>query len=73
MKQIKKILGIIWIILALVIAYFGVTILGIEKFKTGVQDDLIFGIIVVAILLPIIVGGLVMFGVYALQNEYAEN
>lgn len=70
MNQIKKILGIVWIILAIIIAYFGFTVLGYPKLTSGKQDDLVFGIIIVFILLPIVVGGLFIFGKYALQGEY---
>lgn len=70
MNAIRKILGIVWIALALAIAYFGFTVLGYPKLTSGKQDDLVFGIIIVFILLPIVVGGLLIFGKYALQNEF---
>jgi hypothetical protein len=70
MNNIKKYLGIVWLLLAAAIAYFGLTILGIPKLQTGKQDDLVFGIIIVFILLPIVVGGLLIFGKYCLQGEY---
>lgn len=70
MNQIKKILGIVWILLAIVIAYYGFKVLGYPKLTSGKQDDLVFGIIIVFILLPIVVGGLLIFGRYALQGEY---
>jgi len=70
MNKLKRILGIVWIALGLAIAWFGVTVLGYPKLTSGKQDDLVFGIIVVFILLPIVVGGLLIFGKYALQREY---
>jgi hypothetical protein len=70
MNQIKKALGIVWIALGLAVAYFGLTVLGIPKLTSGKQDDLVFGIIVCFILLPIVVGGLLVFGTYALKGEY---
>jgi hypothetical protein len=70
MNTIKKLLGIVWIALALAIAWFGFTVLGYPKLTSGKQDDLVFGIIIVFVLLPIVVGGLLVFGKYALQNEY---
>ena len=42
--------------------------LGIPKLTSGKQDDLVFGIIICFILLPIVVGGLLVFGKYALQE-----
>lgn len=70
MDAIKKILGLVWIALALAAAYFCIFIFGIPKFTSGQQDDLVFGIVILFVLTPIIVGGLFTFGVYALMGEY---
>jgi hypothetical protein len=70
MNLLKKYLGILWILLALVIGYFGFTVMGYPKLIAGNQEDLVFGIIIVFILLPIIVGGLLIFGKYAWEQEY---
>ena len=70
MNSIRKYLGFIWIALALAVAYFGIKVFGIPKLVSGRQEDLVFGIIIVFILIPIIVGGLFIFGRYAIQNEY---
>ena len=73
MNAVKKLLGGLAVILGLVVGYFGLTILGLPKLNSGKQDDLVFGIIIVFILLPIVVGGLVRFGTYAIQGEYSED
>lgn len=73
MNSVKKILGIVWIALALVVAYFGLTEFGIPKIQSDKQEDLVFGIIILFVLLPIIVGGLLIFGKYALQGEYSDD
>jgi energy-converting hydrogenase Eha subunit A len=70
MNGIKKVLGIVWILLALATACFGVAVLGLPKFATGKQEDLVFGIIIMIVLTPIITGGLLIFGKYALSGEY---
>ncbi|RYZ87394.1 MAG: hypothetical protein EOP04_11770 [Proteobacteria bacterium] len=72
MDGIKRVLGIVWILLALAAAYFCIFIFGVPKFQSGKQDDLVFGIVIVCVLTPIIVGGLFTFGVYALQGEYSD-
>lgn len=72
MNSIKRILGFVWIILALVIAYYGLTLFGIPKITSEKQDDIVFGIIILFVLLPIIVGGLLIFGKYAIQGEYDD-
>jgi hypothetical protein len=72
MNLIKRILGIVWILLALAVAWFGLTVLGIPKLASGKQEDLVFGIIICFILLPVVAGGLFIFGKYSLQGEYDQ-
>lgn len=72
MNQLKKFLGVIWIALGLVVAYFGLTVFGIPKLTSGKQEDLVFGIIICFILLPVVAGGLLIFGKYSMQGEYHE-
>jgi len=73
MEALKKILGIFWIALALVVAYFCIVIFGVPKLTSGSQDDLVFGIIILFVLTPIIVIGMALFGYYALVGEYNED
>lgn len=72
MKAIKRILGIVWLILAAAAAYFCIIEFGLPKFSTGKQDDLVFGIIILFVLTPLIVLGLGTFGYYALKGEYDD-
>lgn len=71
MNTIKKFLGVVWILLAFATAYYCIDIFG-GKLTSGKQDDLVFGIIVFFILMPLIVAGLCIFGYYALKDEYAD-
>jgi hypothetical protein len=73
MNLVKRILGIFWWILAVLVAYYGIAALGIPKFASGKQEDLVFGIIVCFVLLPIVVIGLLIFGKYSLQGEYDDD
>ena len=73
MNGLKKILGVVWILVALVVGYFGITVMGIPKLASGKQEDLVFGIIILFVLMPIIVGGLAIFGYYALSGEYSKD
>jgi hypothetical protein len=73
MNTIKKYLGIVWIALGLVVAYFGLTVMGIPKLVSGKQEDLVFGIIICFILLPVVAGGLLIFGKYCIQGEFDKN
>ncbi len=58
--------------MGLAVGYFNIIIMGIPKFQTGKQEDLVFGIVNIFVLTPIIVGGLIIFGYYALMGEYSE-
>lgn len=73
MKKIKRILGIVWIILGLVAGYYLVINQALPQFATGKVEDLIPAVIYTAILMPIITGGLLIFGYYALTGEYDDN
>lgn len=70
MNLIKKVLGIVWIILAIAAAYFCIFEFGLPKFLSEQQEDLVFGIIILFILTPLIVLGLGTFGYFALLGEY---
>ncbi len=70
MKQLKRVLGMIWIGLAIAAGYFCIFEFGLPKLLSGKQDDLVFGIIILFILTPLIVTGLGTFGYYALMGEY---
>ena len=72
LNKIKRIMGVVWILLGLVAAYFGVFKLGIPKLTSGNQDDLIFGIIVMFFITPVAAIGLLLFGKYALDGQYNE-
>ena len=71
MNTIKKFLGIVWIALAIAVAYFSIGIFG-GKLTSDKQEDLVFGIIIFFVLLPLIVTGLTIFGWYAITNEYED-
>jgi hypothetical protein len=71
MNSIKKILGIVWMLLALATAYYCIDIFG-SKLTSGKQEDLVFGIIIFFVLMPLVVTGLFIFGYYAIQDEYKE-
>jgi len=73
MDSLKKILGILWIGLACLTAYFCIFQFGLPKLKTGHQEDMVFGIIILFILTPIISVGLGIFGYFALKGEFAND
>ncbi|MCA5006212.1 DUF6814 family protein [Sphingobacterium bovistauri] len=73
MELLKKILGVVWILLSLLTAYFCIVEFGFPKLQTGHQEDLVFGLIIVFILTPIVSLGLGVFGYYALKGEYDDS
>ncbi len=72
MNAVKRILGVLWIILSIAAAYFCVFEFGLPKFLSDKQDDSVFGIIILFILTPLIVLGLGTFGYFSLIGEYNE-
>ncbi len=75
MNTIKKIMGALCLLIAMLVAYFSISVIGLPKFMSGLggnQSDMVFGIIVLFILTPIIVGALVVFGIYAIKGEYSQ-
>ena len=43
------------------------------KVMSDKQEDQSFGIIIIGVLMPIVVGGLAVFGWYSLNGEYSVN
>lgn len=72
MNKLRRILGILWILLGLAGGYYLIINQAIPKFNSDKSEDLIPAIIYAFILTPIIVGGLLIFGKYALQGEYDQ-
>lgn len=73
MENLKRLFGFVWIILALLTAYFCIFQFGLPKLNTGHQEDLVFGIIILFILTPIITIGLGTFGYFALKGEFNKD
>lgn len=63
-------MGIVWIFIAVAAGYYLIVNQAIPKFNSPKPEDLIPAIIYAFILTPIIVGGLSIFGYYALTDEY---
>lgn len=72
MNTIKRILGLVWIVLGVAAGYYLIISQAIPQFSSGRSEDLVPAIIYTFILMPIITGGLCIFGWYALRGEYDE-
>jgi len=71
MNTIKRILGIVWIILGPLILFYLVKTAAAEIAKKPVLDTRIQWGVFIVIFIPIAIG-LVLFGYYALKGEYEE-
>jgi hypothetical protein len=72
LNPLKKFLGLLWMLLGVAAAYFGIFELGIPKVSSGHPDDLIFGLIAMLIITPVASIGLFLFGKYAWQGSYSS-
>ena len=73
MNNIKRFLGIVWLLLAPVVIYFLVSGAITHIDPNGKKDinNPVIWIIIIAIFTPIAIG-LMIFGWYAIKNEYAH-
>ncbi|MBC8153238.1 MAG: hypothetical protein H7Z72_10035 [Bacteroidetes bacterium] len=71
MEALKKYMGIVWILLGVYVAYNRVTD-SLVKIASEKLEDRVFGWVVLLVLVPIVVGGLITFGRYALAGDYDE-
>ncbi len=71
MNLLKRFLGLVWIGLGLYVGYDRIAD-SLQKIASTKLDDRIFGYVVLLVLTPLIVGGLCLFGYYALKGEYDQ-
>lgn len=70
LNLLRKWLGIVWMLLSFIVAWYGILELGIPKIASGHQEDIVFGIIITTIITPSAVLGLFLFGKYAYEGAY---
>jgi hypothetical protein len=73
MNAIKKYLGVVWLLLAPVVIFFLIdrAIVHIDPSGTKDINNPVIWIIIIGIFTPIAIG-LMIFGWYALKNEYSH-
>jgi len=69
MNQLKRILGIVWIVIAPVTIYYLISTGMHEMEKKPVIDTKIQWLVFIIVFIPIAIG-LILFGVFALKGEY---
>ncbi|GAB3886614.1 DUF6814 family protein [Spirosoma agri] len=72
MNALKKYLGVVWILLGIYVGYDQITD-SLAKITSDKLEDRVFGWVILCVLIPIVVGGLLLFGKYALDGEYDSN
>lgn len=70
MNQVKRVLGAAWILLGIYAGYYLLVSQAIPKFMSDKAEDLVPAIIYTFILMPVITGGLMVFGYYSIIGEY---
>ncbi len=70
MNSIRRVFGLVWILLGLAAGYFLVVEQSFNLFQKGGMDNIVPAIIYSFILAPLLTGGMIIFGFYAIQNEY---
>jgi predicted Na+-dependent transporter len=71
MNALKKWLGIVWILLGPVAIYYLIKTAAAEIAKKPVIDTKIQWAVFIIVFVPIAIG-MIIFGYYALKNEYAQ-
>ncbi len=71
MQAIKKYMGIVWMLLGVLIALNRITD-SVAKIGSEKLEDRVFGWVVLLVLVPIVSGGLILFGRYALAGDYTD-
>jgi len=73
MNALKKYLGIIWLLLAPAVIYFLIDLAIVHIDPAGKKDinNPVIWVIIIGIFTPIAIG-LMIFGWYALKNEYSH-
>jgi hypothetical protein len=70
MNGIKKLVGVLCIALGLVAEYLLITTINTGSLFKTAEENKIFAWTVIPVSIPIILGGLLVFGYYALRGEY---
>ncbi len=70
MNNIKKLIGLLCIALGLFAEYYLITAITSGSLVKNPEENMIFALTVIPVSIPVILGGLVLFGYYAFKGEY---
>ena len=72
LNRLRRLMGIGWMAVGIMSGYYLLVSQAIPKFQSGQPADKIPALIYAFILTPLIVGGFLIFGYYALKGEYDQ-
>jgi ABC-type transport system involved in cytochrome c biogenesis permease component len=72
MDNIKKIIGLLCIAVGVLAEYYLITAITSGSLVKNPEENKIFALTVIPVSIPVLLGGLVLFGYYALKGEYSE-
>lgn len=70
MNGIKKVVGLLCIAVGLIAEYFLIMAIADGSLVKNPEENIIFAITVIPVSIPVVLGGLLTFGYYALKGEY---
>ena len=70
MNGIKKVVGLLCIAVGLIAEYFLIMAIADGSLVKNPEENTIFAITVIPVSIPVVLGGLLTFGYYALKGEY---
>jgi small-conductance mechanosensitive channel len=70
MNALKKVIGLACIIVGLVAEYFLINAIMKGDLIKNPEENTIFALTVIPVSIPVLLGGLLLFGYYALKGEY---
>ncbi len=73
MNGLKKIAGLLCIIVGIVAEYSLITAITSGTLVKNPEENTIFALTVIPVSIPVVLGGLLLFGYYALKGEYDTN
>ena len=72
MNTIKRITGLLCIILGIAAEYYLITAILNGALGKTPEENLICALTVIPVSIPVVLGGLLLFGFYAFKGEYDE-
>jgi hypothetical protein len=70
MNAVKKLIGLICIVAGIVAEYFLITAITSGSLVKNAEENKIFAMTVIPVSIPVLFGGLLLFGYFALKGEY---